>query len=89
MNVKDSQTNRLAGGSAYGLIFAADGSSAILLAQDSAKETNVLNFIPWATVYYLHSLEESLSPVVFERASVFEWLHDAPAIRASKYYGAK
>jgi hypothetical protein len=47
------------------------------------------NFIPWATVYYLHSLEESLSPVVFERASVFEWLHDAPAIRASKYYGAK
>jgi hypothetical protein len=63
-----------AGGSAYGLMFAADGSSVILLAQGWAKETNVLNFVPWVTVYYLHELEESLFPVVFQRA-----LHAAAA----------
>ena len=49
-------------------MFAADGSSVILLAEDSAKETNVLNFVPWVTVYYLHRLEESLFPSVFQRA---------------------
>lgn len=63
-----------AGGSAYGLLFASDGSSAILLAQATAKETNVLVFLPWVSVYYLHREEESMFPMVFSRA-----LHAAAA----------
>jgi len=64
----------VAGGSAYGLLFAADGSSAILLVQATAKETNVLSFLPWVSVYYLHRDEESMFPMVFSRA-----LHAAAA----------
>jgi hypothetical protein len=62
------------GGSAYGLLFAADGSSAILLSETTAKETNVLTFLPWASVYYLSREEEIIFPIVFSRA-----LHAAAA----------
>jgi hypothetical protein len=64
----------VAGGSAYGLIFAGDGTSAILLSEDSAKETNQLGHLPWVTVYYLHRKEEPIFAKVFLRA-----LHAAAA----------
>ena len=56
------------GGSAYGLLFASDGSSAILLSEQTAKETNVLNFLPWVSVYYVHRTEENILSIVFARA---------------------
>jgi hypothetical protein len=42
-----------AGGSSYGLIFAGDGTSVILLSEEAAKDTNQLGHLPWVTVYYL------------------------------------
>jgi hypothetical protein len=56
------------------LIFAGDGTSAILLSEDAAKETNQLGHLPWVTVYYLHRKEEHLFAQVFLRA-----LHAAAA----------
>ncbi len=66
----------VAGGSAYGLIFAGDGTSAILLSEDSAKETNQLFLfaVVFVTVYYLHRKEEPIFAQVFLRA-----LHAAAA----------
>ena len=63
-----------AGGSAYGLIFAGDGTSAILLAEHTAKESNQLGHLPWVTVYYLHRKEEAMLAQVLLRA-----LHAAAA----------
>ena len=65
------------GGSAYGLLFAADGSAAVLLADEDypAKETKLLMMLPWVSVYYMHSREEEFIRHVLIRA-----LHSA-AIR--------
>jgi hypothetical protein len=63
-----------AGGSAYGLIFAGDGTSAILLSERAAKETNQLGHLPWVTVYYMHRKEEFMFDKIFLRA-----LHSAVA----------
>ena len=48
------------GGSAYGLLFAADGSAAVLLTDETypAKETKILMMLPWVSVYYMHRREE-------------------------------
>jgi hypothetical protein len=45
-----------------------------LLAQATAKEKNILEFLPWVSVYYLHREEDSMLPMVFSRA-----LHAAAA----------
>ena len=63
-----------AGGSAYGLIFAGDGTSAILLSETAAKETNQLGHLPWVSVYYMHRQEEFMFDKIFLRA-----LHSAVA----------
>jgi hypothetical protein len=57
-----------AGGSAYGLIFAGDGTSAILLSEEYAKESLILGHLPWVSVYYLHRTEEVMFPQVLLRA---------------------
>ncbi len=58
----------VAGGSAYGLIFAGDGTSAILLSEEHAKESAVLGHLPWVSVYYLHRDEEFIFQKVLLRA---------------------
>ncbi len=65
------------GGSAYGLLFAADGSAAVLLTDETcpAKETKILMMLPWVSVYYMHRREEEFMKYVLIRA-----LHSA-AIR--------
>lgn len=57
-----------AGGSAYGLIFAGDGTSAILLSEEYSKESLILGHLPWVSVYYLHRSEEAMFPQVLLRA---------------------
>ena len=51
-------------------MFAADGSAAVLLAEegDPAKETNILMMLPWVTVYYMHRNEEDFMQLVLTRA---------------------
>jgi hypothetical protein len=58
------------GGSAYGLIFAADGASAVVLTDDGkpAMETKLLMMLPWTNVYYMHRQEESFFPLFLFRA---------------------
>ena len=58
------------GGSAYGLLFAADGSAAVLLTDEDypAKETKILMMLPWVSVYYLHRREEEFMKYVLIRA---------------------
>ena len=58
-------------------MFAADGSAAVLLTDEShpAKETRVLMMLPWVSVYYMHRREEEFMKYVLIRA-----LHSA-AIR--------
>jgi hypothetical protein len=65
-----SFTRCSAGGSAYGVIFAADGASAIMLVDEDqpAKETKLLMMLPWVNVYYMHRQEESLFPLFLYRA---------------------
>ena len=60
----------LAGGSAYGVIFAADGASAIMLVDDEqpAKETKLLMMLPWVNVYYMHRQEENIFSLFLFRA---------------------
>jgi hypothetical protein len=58
------------GGSAYGLLFAADGSAAVLLSEEDvpAKETKILMMFPWVSVYYFHRREEAFLKLVLMRA---------------------
>ncbi len=58
------------GGSSYSLLFAADGSAAILLADEGgpAKETKILTMLPWVSVYYLDRREENILRLVLIRA---------------------
>jgi hypothetical protein len=58
-------------------LFAADGSAAVLLADEDypAKETKHLMMLPWVSVYYMHRREEEFIGHVLIRA-----LHSA-AIR--------
>ncbi len=60
----------MAGGASYGVIFAADGASAILLADDDqpAMETKLLMMLPWVNVYYMHRQEEMQFPLFLYRA---------------------
>jgi hypothetical protein len=65
-----SHTWCVSGGSAYGVIFAADGASAIMLVDDDqpAKETKLLMMLPWVNVYYMHRQEENLFSFFLFRA---------------------
>jgi hypothetical protein len=60
----------LLGGSAYGLIFAAEGASAIILADEDkpAMETKLLMMLPWVNVYYMHRQEEHFFALFLFRA---------------------
>jgi hypothetical protein len=60
----------LPGGSSYGLLFAAEGSSAIVLVDsgEPARETNVLMFLPFVNVYFAHRGEQPLLPHMLFRA---------------------
>ena len=70
MTITGSSSFARAGGSAYGLLFAADGSAAVLLTDDScrAKETKILMMLPWVSVYYMHRREEEFMKHVLIRA---------------------
>jgi hypothetical protein len=60
----------LPGGSSYGLLFAAEGSSAIVLVDNGepARELNVLTFLPFVNVYFAHRREQALLPHMLFRA---------------------
>jgi hypothetical protein len=65
-----ARAHLLSGGSSYGLLFAAEGSSAIVLVDEgeSARETNILMFMPFVSVYYMHRQEEEHFSRVLYRA---------------------